>query len=353
MMKKVSIIMPIYNVAEQLEKAIQCGLNQTYKNSEIILVNDGSTDASGEICDRYQLKDPRISVIHQKNAGSGFARNAGLDRATGEYIYFADPDDYFESNLIEETVTKAIESNADVVVCGYYNEKVDKEGNITTLEKNSELDGLLTKEAFRDQFRKHYSLSPYALWNKLYKHDFLKQHNCRFTNQKVGQDALFNQQVGMNVQTIYYHQKAYYHYVFREGSAVNRYRKERFFCEYTIASHFEEWMVHWGKEKEYRDLVNQQYWGALYLELSNLSWEDCPLTGTEKVERIEELMDDSKINQAISEIETEKEKNSFVKILILLLRNEKYSAALKVMQLRVTVGKKFQKSFNVIKKRFG
>lgn len=353
MMKKISIIMPIYNVAEQLEKAIQCALSQTYKNSEIILVNDGSTDASGEICDRYQLKDPRISVIHQKNAGSGFARNAGLDRATGEYIYFADPDDYFEYNLIEETVAKAIESNADVVVCGYYNEKVDKEGNITTLEKNSELDGLLTKEAFRDQFRKHYSLSPYALWNKLYKHDFLKQHNCRFTNQKVGQDALFNQQVGMNVQTIYYHQKAYYHYVFREGSAVNRYRKERFFCEYTIASHFEEWMVHWGKEKEYRDLVNQQYWGALYLELSNLAWEDCPLTKMEKVERIEELMDDPKINQAISEIETEKEKNSFVKVLILLLRYDKYAGALNLMQLRVTVGKKFQKSFNVIKKKFG
>ncbi|AEB30228.1 putative glycosyl transferase [Carnobacterium sp. 17-4] len=351
-MKKVSIIMPIYNVAEQLEKAIQCALNQTYNNSEIILVNDGSTDASGEICDRYQLKDPRISVIHQKNAGSGFARNAGLDRATGEYIYFADPDDYFETNLIEETVGKAIESNVDVVVCGYYDERVDKEGHITTIEKKLELNGLLTKEAFKDQFRKHFSLSPYALWNKLYKHDFLKRHNCRFTNQKVGQDALFNQQVGMNVQTIYYHQKAYYHYVFREGSAVNRYRKERFFYEYTIARHFEDWMVYWDKEKEYRDLVNQHYWGALYLELSNLSWEDCPLAWTEKAERIEELMDDSKINQAISEIETEKEKNSFVRILILLMRNEKYSGALKVMQLRVTVGKKFQKSFNVIKRIF-
>lgn len=345
--------MPIYNVAKQLEKAIQCALNQTYKNREIILVNDGSTDESGEICDRYQLKDSRISVIHQKNAGSGFARNAGLDRATGEYIYFADPDDYFETNLIEETVAKAEETNADVVVFGYFDEVVDKEGKITKTEKMPILNGLQKKEAFRADFRKHYALSPYALWNKLYKHDFLKQHTIRFTNQKVGQDALFNQLVGFDLETVYYHQKAYYHYVFREGSAVNRYRKERFFYEYTIASHFEEWMVHWGKEKEYRDLVNQQYWGALYLELSNLSWDDCPLTGTEKVERIEELMNDSKINQAISEIETEKEKNSFVKMLILLLRYGKYSGALKLMQLRVTLGKKFQKSFNVIKKKFG
>ncbi len=221
--------MPIYNVAEQLEKAIQCALNQTYQNIEIILVNDGSTDESGEICDRYSLKNPHITVIHQKNAGSGFARNAGLDKATGEYIYFADPDDYFEANLVEETVAKAIESNADLVVFGYFDEVVDKEGKVTKTEKMPTLNGLQKKEAFRADFRRHYALSPYALWNKLYKHEFLKQHTIRFTNQKVGQDALFNQLVGFDIETVYYHQKAYYHYVFREGSAVNRYRKERFF----------------------------------------------------------------------------------------------------------------------------
>lgn len=342
--------MPIYNVAEQLEKAIQCALNQTYKNIEIILVNDGSTDESGEICDRYRLKDSRVSVVHQKNAGSGFARNAGLDRATGEYIYFADPDDYFERNLIEETVAKAEEATADIVVFGYFDEVVDKEGKVTKTEKMPILNGRLEKEAFRNNFRNHYALSPYALWNKLYKHDFLKQHNCRFTNQKVGQDALFNQLVGFDIETIYYHQIAYYHYVFREGSAVNRYRKERFFYEYTIANQFEKWMVYWKKAEEYHDLVNQHYWGVLYLELSNLAWEDCPLTLPEKEARIEELMGNPKINQAVAEIETEKEKNSFVKLLILLLRYEKYSAALKLMQTRVTVGKKFQKIFKVIKK---
>ena len=352
-MSKVSIIMPIYNVAEQLEKAIQCALKQTYTNIEIILVDDGSTDGSGALCDQYRLKDSRIIVIHQKNAGSGFARNAGLDQATGQYIYFADPDDYFEANLIEETVAKATESSADIVVFGYFDEVVDKEGKVTTTEKLPKLIGRLEQEAFRDNFRDHYALSPYALWNKLFNHAFLKQHNCRFTNQKVGQDALFNQRAGFDAATIYYQPKAYYHYVFREGSAVNRYRKERFFYEYTIANQFEEWMVYWKKEEKYHDLVNQHYWGALYLELSNLAWEDCPLTGPEKEEHIEALMENSKIKQAISEIETEKEKNTFVKILILLLRYEKYAAAIKVMQLRVTVGKKFQKSFKAIKKKFG
>ncbi|WP_373472228.1 glycosyltransferase family 2 protein [Carnobacterium alterfunditum] len=352
-MSKVSIIMPIYNVAEQLEKAIQGALKQTYINIEIILVDDGSTDGSGALCDQYRLKDSRIIVIHQKNAGSGFARNAGLDQATGEYIYFADPDDYFEANLIEETVAKATESNADIVVFGYFDDVVDKEGKVTTTEKLPKLIGRLEQETFRDNFRDHYALSPYALWNKLFNHAFLKQHNCRFTDQKVGQDALFNQRAGFDAATIYYQPKAYYHYVFREGSAVNRYRKERFFYEYTIANQFEEWMVYWKKEEKYHDLVNQHYWGAMYLELSNLAWEDCPLTGPEKEEHIEELMENPKIKEAISEIETEKEKNTFIKILILLLRYEKYAAAIKVMQLRVTVGKKFQKSFKAIKKKFG
>ncbi len=352
-MNKVSIIMPIYNVAEQLEKAIQCALNQTYKNIEIILVNDGSTDESGAICDRYGLKDIRIIVIHQKNAGSGFARNAGLDRATGEYIYFADPDDYFEANLIEENVAKAEETAADMVVFGYIDEVIDKEGKVTKTEKIPKLNGLIVKEDFRNEFRKHYALSPYALWNKLYKHDFLKKHPIRFTNQKVGQDALFNQAVGLDVETVFYHQKTYYHYVFREGSAVNRYRKERFYYEYNIANQFEEWMVYWKKSEEFHDLINQHYWGAMYLELSNLAWEDCPLTSLAKEERVEELMENPRINQAIAKIEIEKEKNSFVKVLILLLRYNKYTAALKLMQTRVTIGKKFQKSFKVIKKAFG
>lgn len=351
-MSKVSIIMPIYNVAEQLEKAIQCALKQTYRNIELILVNDGSTDESGAICDQYQQKDARITVIHQKNAGSGYARNAGLDTATGEYIYFADPDDYFEDNLIEETVIKAEEANANMVVFGYINEIINKAGEVQQVEQLPQLNGKFSKEDFREQFRKHHALSPYALWNKLYRHSFLEQHKCRFTNQKVGQDALFNQLVGYDLEDVVYHQKPYYHYVFREGSAVNRYRKERFSYEYNIADHFEKWMQYWKKEEQYADLIHKEYWGALYLELSNLSWGDCPLTTSEKEKRIKELMNDSKVHQAVSKFNLEEESNAFVKFLIRLLRKERYLSALRVMHLRVVMGKKFQTSFKWIKEKF-
>lgn len=351
-MSKVSIIMPIYNVADQLERAIMCALKQTYRNIEIILINDGSTDESGNICDYYQQKDDRIIVIHQNNAGSGLARNAGLDRASGKYVYFADPDDYFEETLIEENLKKAEEWDADIVVFGYVYEIIAKNEKTTQTEYIPQLNVVLTKNDFQQHFREHYALSPYALWNKLYKRDFLVQHNCRFTNQKVGQDALFNQLVGYDLEKVFYHPKAYYHYVFREGSAVNRYRKERFSYEYNIADQFEQWMCHWGKEIDYKDLIQKEYWGALYLELSNLAWKDCPLTNREKSKRVMDIMSHPKIDQAVKQINIKTEENTFVKLLIKLLRKNRYRSALKLMQSRVIIGKKFQPVFRWIKKKF-
>lgn len=106
------------------------------------------------------------------------------------------------------------------------------------------------------------------------------------------------------------------------------------------------------KEEQYADLIHKEYWGALYLELSNLSWKDCPLTTSEKEERIKELMSDSKVHLAVSEYSLEEESNAFVKLLINLLRKERYLSALRVMHLRVVMGKKFQTSFKWIKEKF-
>lgn len=351
-MKHVSIIMPVYNVAAQLERAIQSALNQTYSNIEIILVNDGSTDDSGEICAEYQQKDSRIQVIHQENAGSGYARNAGLDAASGDYIYFADPDDYFEPYLIEEMLPIIEENKADMAVFGYFNDVMHKNGQVTTEMQLPRLEGAFSQKQFQEQFRDHYAVSPYALWNKLYRHDFLIQHNCRFTNQKVGQDALFNQLVQQNVKKVVFHQQAYYHYVSMEGSAVNRYRKERFTYEYNIASHFEQWTVAWNKQEAYQDLIYREYWGALYLELSNLTWKDTPLTSRQKAERIENLMQKEKINAAVYGIHLEEESNAFVKQLLQMLRKKRYADAVRLMQFRVNIGKNFQRSFRWLKKTF-
>ena len=128
MNKLVSIIVPIYNAEKYIEKCIKSLINQTYKNIEIILVNDGSTDNSGNICEKYKKQDSRIVLINKKNAGVSSARNDALKIAKGEYISFVDADDKPEKNMIEEMLTSAVDNNSDIVISeyNYYYEKNNK-----------------------------------------------------------------------------------------------------------------------------------------------------------------------------------------------------------------------------------
>ena len=123
----ISIIVPVYNVEKYLNECIDSIIAQTYSNIEIILVNDGSTDASGKICDEYEKKDSRIKVIHQDNAGLSAARNAGMAVATGEYLYFVDSDDYVDEKLCEKCIERFDNCNAEVIVFGF--DYVDEDGN--------------------------------------------------------------------------------------------------------------------------------------------------------------------------------------------------------------------------------
>ena len=118
-MKKISIIVPIYNIEKYLPRCLDSILAQTYKNLEVILVDDGSVDNSGMIADKYARNDQRINVIHQVNKGVSAARNAGLDLATGDYIGFVDGDDYIEKDMYERLLFNAIKYKADISHCGY------------------------------------------------------------------------------------------------------------------------------------------------------------------------------------------------------------------------------------------
>ena len=125
MSKKISIIVPIYNVEQYLDKCVESLVNQTYKNLEIILVDDGTKDKSGEMADLWSIKDDRIKVIHKKNGGLSDARNAGIKIATGEYITFMDSDDYINYRMYEILMNNLEKYNADISVCAV--KKVYKE----------------------------------------------------------------------------------------------------------------------------------------------------------------------------------------------------------------------------------
>lgn len=175
----ISIIVPVYNVELYLKKCIETIINQTYKNLEIILVDDGSTDNSGKICDEYALKDNRIKILHIENGGPAVARNAGLDIATGEYIGFIDSDDYIELDMYETLYNAMIKTNAGLVICNWYKGYEDNwRKNIVYPKKEI----LTPNEAFEVFYNNMY------VWNKLYRKDVVK--NLRFV-ETYAQDVLY------------------------------------------------------------------------------------------------------------------------------------------------------------------
>ncbi|MEG0679284.1 MAG: glycosyltransferase family 2 protein [Carnobacterium sp.] len=346
----VSIIMPIYNVEKQLEKAIESVLNQTYRNIELILVNDGSPDNSIQICRYYEEIDDRVCVINQKNAGAGYARNAGLAQSSGQYIYFIDPDDYIEINLIEDNLKIAKETNADLVVFGFFEEVTSKDGSSTNKINRPKLISSKTQDQFRNHFDEYHSFTPYALWNKMYKHRYLIENNVQFSNQKIGEDALFNLQVYRQIGKVEINSRAYYHYIYRSDSAVNHYTENRFKQEYHVAESFEQLMKEWDKSLEYKDLINKEYWNTIYLELKNLSSKECLLKKKEKTRLVKKLMENKKIENAVTDLNTQTEENKFVNILLILVKKKNYSLALSVMSLRMNIGGKSQTLLNSIKR---
>ena len=171
-MEKISIIIPVYNVEKHLKMCLDSVINQTYQNLEIILINDGSTDNSGKICEEYKRADSRIILIHKENEGLSMARNTGLDIASGEYISFVDSDDYISRNMVETLYNRLLETQSDMAVCSI--QHVDEAGK--SLCSNFTFDDIVLGQ---NEFWKLYSSTGHTecvvAWNKLYKREILEQ----------------------------------------------------------------------------------------------------------------------------------------------------------------------------------
>lgn len=189
---KVSVIVPVYNCEKYLKTSMGDILTQTYKNIELILVNDGSTDGSYEICKDIASQDSRVKIINKpQSEGAGPARNDGIDASCGEYIMFLDCDDRIESNMVEKLLTASLDNNCDVAICGYetYVEDVENgENDVFSPEKKLYLDNEV-KVLFAEYFPE--GIVGY-LWNKLYKADIIHKNNLRFPDMRRLQDGVFN-----------------------------------------------------------------------------------------------------------------------------------------------------------------
>lgn len=215
--KIISVIVPVYNVENYLIKCLESLLNQTFEDYEVILVNDGSTDRSGQIAEEYaKANQEKFIYISQKNKGLSEARNKGMAYARGKYICFVDSDDYVEPNYLKELYACAQIDDADLVFCAF--QSVDEHGNI--LKKVFE-NGYETQKTYRVSERKDLLLTQNAAWNKLYKRSIIKENNLTFTSGAWYEDLRFVKKYMFFASKFVYCDKILLNYLIRQGSIMN------------------------------------------------------------------------------------------------------------------------------------
>lgn len=211
---KISIIIPVYNIAEYLPRCLDSLINQTYKNLEIIVVDDGSSDNSRDIIESYAKKDSRIVKIFKNNSGVSDTRNKGIEQATGDYIGFVDGDDYIDTKMYEILMSNALEYDADISHCGYqmvFPSRVDyyyNTGQKIFQDKKKGILDILSGDIVEP-----------GLWNKMYKSSIIKDIKMP-TDIRINEDYIFNVMAFANAEKSIFEDKPLYNYILRPNSAA-------------------------------------------------------------------------------------------------------------------------------------
>ena len=216
-MKKISVIVPVYNVENEVGKCIDSIINQTYSDIEIILVNDGSTDSSLKICQSYC--DERICIINKINGGLSDARNAGLKVATGDYILFVDSDDYIEEDTCEKFIEILKDDEPDLVVGDYY---IKNESTEILMQHSCLKNGkIYSRDEYLSITIKNNQLRMEA-WLNLYNREFIEKYNFKFKKGIYHEDMQLIPNILLEAKTIMYVRNAFYHYIQRSGSIMHQ-----------------------------------------------------------------------------------------------------------------------------------
>lgn len=258
----VSVIVPVYNTVRYLDECLRSVCNQSFRDWECILVDDGSTDGSGGLCDAWAEKDTRIRVLHQPNKGVSAARNAGLEEARGQFVAFLDSDDWLTEDCLQRLFDRITSEKTGMSLCGFF---YDQDGrsvpSLTTIR--SVTIGPEDAPAFAD-LNRHFQLSvPVA---KLYRADLIQEHHLRFDETcSFGEDLLFNYAYLDHILKIAIVPACLYHYRQRAGSLSHRTDPERF------QRHYDQWKIQraFCQQKglwlaSVRRLFFSQLWGYIY-----------------------------------------------------------------------------------------
>lgn len=262
----ISVIVPVYNTSERLNNCIDSLIGQSLKDIEIILVDDGSTDDSGAICDRYAESDTRVRVIHKVNAGQGLARNDAIDIASGDYIAFVDSDDYLDLDCYEKVKNRLLETDADICSFGYMQHNSD--GRICY--KANVYDRVFATDQIKDEFILHFfgdetddsELSGVFACMSVYKRSIIEDNHIRFQSERVilSEDAVFNLDYCKYVSKAVTMSDCFYHYWISDNSFTMVYSPERLqkAADFTVI--LDEYAKYYSVEQQVTGRISRALW---------------------------------------------------------------------------------------------
>ena len=274
---KYSVIVPVYNVESYLPRCIDSLLAQNYVDLEILLIDNGSNDQSGQICENYAAQFSNITAYHIPNKGVGSARNFGLSKAKGEFICFVDADDYLVGNLFSD-VESQLDSQLDLLVFSYYN-SIEK--NLSEIDRSAKIlptEGKKDKSDFIALFQELWLTDMmYTVWNKIYRREFLEEHQIVFESYELGEDVRFNLSVYQHVNTVFLVKSAYYVYVSgRVDSAMGQYNPNRMNYQLEELGKVDQLMISWNSHDD--QFIDQIKARILMSNIQNISKQKMSLS---------------------------------------------------------------------------
>ena len=256
--KKVSVIVPVYNVEAYLNRCAESLIHQSLKEIEILLIDDGSTDQSGELCDQLAQKDPRIIVHHKINEGQGIARNLGLQKATGDYVLFLDSDDYYDPDTCRELSELMDRTQADLCCYGYQIETQDRQ----VVRVPRIIDGEYTGEVFRTEFVPHYfgdqpekdDLRGFSSCMTIFRRSLIQEHRICFPSEReyLSEDTIFSLRFCECAEKAVTTSKVYYHYCQNPNSFSQAFHEERLDQTISFGKVLDAWAERMEIEEETR-----------------------------------------------------------------------------------------------------
>ncbi|MBQ6526742.1 MAG: glycosyltransferase family 2 protein [Clostridia bacterium] len=312
----VSVIMPVYGVEDYVGGAIESIQAQTLTDWELFCVDDGSKDRSGEVCDSYAAKDPRIHVIHKENGGAPSARNVAIDQAEGKYLYFCDADDWAEKTMLADMVRIAEENGSQLVVAGFYIDTFYSDTEKFTQSQEVPSRVFATQREFREHAHELFDQNLlYTPWNKLFLASYIKDNKLYFP-QTFWDDFPFNLSVVRDIEKVAVTSEKYYHFIRkREESETARYRSDMYEKREEEDGWMKDLYAYWDvSSPESKEFLDRRYIERLVGCVENLTNKNCDLSRRAKLKEIRQYITTPRAKEAVKNAQP---RSGYMKVMLI------------------------------------